>query len=106
MRFTAAYLAFALLGLGGCASSPESIPPSYVSGEPYQSLTCLQLSDVKYNVGNELFDASRQQRQARLNDAFGVSTILLPLASINGGNISRQVAYLKGKQEAVQTVMI
>lgn len=87
--------------LAGCAATPESIAPSYVSEMTYQNYTCQQLAEEQARVQAALATASDQQSKARQNDTVGVIFLGLPVSSLSGQNVASQVANLKGHQEAL-----
>lgn len=91
-----------VITLSGCAQSPESIQPAYVSSIPYDGWTCTQLAEEGAHLDSALATASAQQSQARSNDIAAVILVGLPLASMSGGNIAPQIALYKGQQEAVR----
>ena len=95
-----------LVSLGGCAKSPESIAPAYVSPLQYSQLDCKQLSQESARIEQALSQVSEQQRNARTNDTVGVILLGLPVSSLSGGNVSDQVAKVKGEQETLRKVMI
>ncbi len=101
MRKVALVLGVALV-LAGCAKSPESIAPAYVSAVTYQNWSCAQLSDEGRRLDQALAEASTQQRNARTNDTIGVILLGLPVSSLSGDNIAPQIASLKGQMVAVQ----
>lgn len=96
----------ALLGLTGCAPTPESIQPSYVSEVPYESWSCLQLGEESSRLDNALSTASVQQNTARSNDVAGVIFLGLPVGSMSGQSIAPTIARYKGEKEAVNRAMI
>jgi hypothetical protein len=83
---------------GGCAKSPESIAPAYVSTVNFQSWSCNQLAEE----GRRLSQALAEARNARTNDTIGVIFLGLPVSSLSGDNIAPQIANLKGQMVAVQ----
>jgi hypothetical protein len=89
----------------GCAKSPESISPAYVSEVGYQSWSCNQLADESGRLSTALATASVQQENARTNDTVGVILIGLPVSSLSGDNIAPEIARLKGESEAVRKVL-
>jgi hypothetical protein len=103
MRKAAFCLTADAVAIIGCAKSPESIAPAYVSHVTYQSWTCQQLNEEGMRLGQALAEASTQQRNARTNDTIGVIFIGLPVSSLSGDNIAPQMASLKGQIGAVQT---
>lgn len=94
-----------LLSLVGCAKSPESIAPSYISDVGYQSWQCKQLAEEDQRLAAALSTASAQQKNARTNDTVGVLLIGLPVSSMSGDNIAPEIARLKGEREAVNRAM-
>jgi hypothetical protein len=90
-----------VIPLAGCAKSPSSIDPAYVSATSYQSLNCQQLADEDTRVVHALGKASSHQERARTNDVIGVVLIGLPVSTLSGDNIAPQIADLKGQREAI-----
>lgn len=88
--------------LAGCAKSPESIGPAYVSDLNYRNLDCVQLASEDQRLTQALATASTQQEKARTNDIVSVVLIGLPVASLSGDNIAPEIARLKGEQEALR----
>jgi hypothetical protein len=97
--------AAACLIASGCAKSPESIAPSYVSPMVYQKFECDQLAEESQRVEAALTQVSAQQRQARSDDTVGVILLGLPVSSMSGGNVADQVAALKGQQQTLRQVI-
>jgi len=96
-----------LVALGvGCAPTPESIAPAYVSEVPYQSWTCTQLGEEMHRLNGALATASVQQNSARSNDIAGVILLGLPVGSMSGQSIAPMIAMYKGQQEAVHRASI
>jgi hypothetical protein len=92
----------AAVAIAGCAKSPESIAPAYVSTVNFQSWSCSQLAEEARRLNQALAEASTQQRNARTNDTIGVIFIGVPVSSLSGDNIAPQIANLKGQIVAVQ----
>ena len=92
--------------LAGCAATPESIAPAYISEVTYQNWSCQQLSEETVRLSAAYQVAASEQHHARTNDTVGVIFLGLPVASMSGGNVAPQVASLKGNQDAVQRAMI
>lgn len=90
----------------GCAKSPESIAPAYVSEVPYSQWTCEQLGQEQQRLSSAYTVAAQQQNNARGNDIAGVILIGLPVSSLSGDNIAPQIAQIKGQQDAVRKSMI
>lgn len=96
---------FVVAAIAGCAKSPDSIAPAYVSERAYDNLDCAQLVEEQMNVNAAFSVASQQQSDARTNDIVGVVLLGLPVSTLSGGNVAYQVADLKGQQVAIQRTM-
>jgi len=94
-------LVLTLVTLSACAKSPESIQAAYVSPVQYDAWTCSQLGEEASRVNDALTTASSQQRTARRNDTMGVIFLGLPVSSLSGGNVTEQVASLKGHRDVI-----
>jgi hypothetical protein len=92
--------------MAGCAQSPESIMPAYVSDIGYQGLSCQQLAEEHSRLSAALMTASVQQENARSNDIAGIILIGLPVSSLSGANVAPLIARYRGEIEAVQRTMI
>lgn len=90
----------------GCAKSPESIAPSYVSEVPYQSYSCAQLGQEKARLEQAYAVTAKAQDDARTGDALGVLFLGLPTSTLSGGNVAAEVASLKGQMTAVDRTII
>jgi hypothetical protein len=97
-----AFCLAATLAVAGCAKSPESIAPAYVSTVNFHSWSCDQLAEEGIRLTQALAEASTQQRNARTNDTIGVILVGIPVSSLSGDNIAPQIASLKGQLVAVQ----
>ena len=97
----AMFVMFAAVLAAGCAKSPESISPAYISEMHYRAWTCEQLAQERSRLAAALTTASAQQDQARSNDIAGIILLGLPVASLSGDNIAPEVARLKGERDAV-----
>ena len=92
--------------LSGCAATPESIAPAYVSEMSYVNYNCRILGAEQTRLVQALSTASDAQRVARSNDIVGVILIGLPVSSLSGSNQASQIARLKGELEALQRTAI
>jgi hypothetical protein len=92
--------------LVGCAKSPESISPAYVSELTYRPFSCQDLAVESARINQALATASTQQEQARTNDTAGVILLGLPVSSLSGDNIAPEIARLKGELEAINRASI
>lgn len=86
----------------GCAATPESIAPAYVSDVTYESWSCRQLGEEAARLNAAYTTAADQQHKARDNDTVGILLLGLPVSSLSGQNVAAQVASIKGNQIAVQ----
>lgn len=86
----------------GCASSPESIAPAYISDMSYSHWTCEQLAQEQPRLVSALSTACDAQRRCRANDTAGVIFLGLPVSSLSGSNMASEVARLKGELQALQ----
>ena len=94
------------VALTGCAASPESIAPSYVSPITYGSFRCADLAAEAARVDAALTQASAEQNQAHGSDVVGVLLIGVPVSTLSGTNVAPQVASLKGQQEAIRLASV
>ena len=98
----------AALFLAGCASSPESIGPSYVSPMEYQSYSCNQLQQELARVRRKVMEVTGQQQKERSKDqwAFGIGMVLFwpALFFMIGSDKKEELARLKGEYEALQSM--
>jgi hypothetical protein len=92
--------------LVGCAKSPGSIAPSYVSDITYRNVSCSDLAVESERMNQALARASAQQEQARGNDTVGIILIGLPVSSLSGDNVAPEIARLKGELEAIHRVSL
>jgi hypothetical protein len=99
-------LAAMAAALVGCAKSPESIAPSYVSDITYRPVSCADLAVESARIQQALARASTQQEQARGNDTVGVILLGLPVSSLSGDNVAPEIARLKGELEAIHRVSL
>ena len=104
LKKTTVFLAAIILA--GCAKTPESITPAYVSDVGYRSWSCQNLAEEQQRLSAAYATAAGEQNQARTTDIVGVVLIGVPVSSMSGGNIAPQIARLKGEQEAVRRAMI
>jgi hypothetical protein len=102
MRKTASVIVAA--ALCGCAKSPQSISPAYISDITYKPLSCQDLAIESARISQALAAASTQQENARTNDTVGVIFLGLPVSTLSGDNVAPEIARLKGENEAIHRV--
>lgn len=95
-------LIIAAPALFGCAADPDSIHPAYVSELVYDQYSCLQLGQEEAKLQSALTTVSKEQKDARSGDAWGVALLGVPVSSFSGKNVAAQVAEVKGNLNAVQ----
>jgi len=100
------YMAALAVVASGCAPTPESIAPAYVSELPFRSYTCEQLGEEQARLTQALTTASVAQSSARTNDTVGIILIGLPVGSMSGQSIAPQIALYKGQLEAIHRASI
>lgn len=96
---------FAALALAACAQAPGAVAPVPVSAARYSGLTCGQLANEEARMNRVLADLTAEQNQSRSDDVLGYLTLLMPLASMSGGDLRHQIALHKGRREAVAEVL-
>ncbi|MFZ4687212.1 MAG: hypothetical protein ACOYMK_16590 [Hyphomonadaceae bacterium] len=106
MKRIIALSAFSLF-LAGCASSPKSISPLYVSPMVYQGYSCEQISMELQRIGTRVSDVTGQQQRAANNDAIamGVGLVIFwpALFFLASDNDKREeLSRLRGEYDALQ----
>jgi len=94
-----------LLGAAACAQPPETVAAAPVRAAQYYGWNCPQLRRELGRLDRTLADLYAEQRQSRNDDALGYAFLLAPLASMSGGDLSRQIALRKGEQAAVRSTV-
>ena len=97
--------------LSGCAASPDTIAPVYVSPVAYADYTCHTLNVEAQAIAAQLASLTGQQTAAANNDAAltAVSLILFWPAAffIAGGNdYTPEIAELRGRADAIYAAAI
>jgi hypothetical protein len=92
--------------LAGCAASPESIGPAYVSPMNFRGWTCEQLAEEGQRLYSALQVASEKQRQAQNTDTIGVLLVGLPLGSMTGQGVAPEISRVRGEHEALYRVAV
>ncbi len=97
MRKLIATAAIATL-IAGCAKSPESIAPAYVSPTAYNGWDCKQLAEESQRVSHALQVASQQQQNARNRRCGRRGADRHARLDLSGDNIAPQIADLKASK--------
>ena len=108
MKLAIAAVAAGLL-LTGCATSPTSIAPSYVSPTAYEAMSCKQLTEEAQRVSSRAAAATGVQNQRATTDAvaMGVGLVLFwPALFFIGGDKrnTAELASLKCQMAAIEEV--
>ena len=99
--FLVAALAATVL-VSGCASRANSVAPVAVSSADYASMECRAVRN-QLNAAREKQNAlGHKQDNAALADAAGVFLFLIPVGSIFGGDVSGELAQIKGEVIALE----
>lgn len=102
----AASLVIAALVATGCAKTPESISPSYISPNQYAAYDCKMLALEEERLQAALDTTSKEQTNAHGQDVAAVILIGMPVSTLSGANIAPEVARLKGELQAAQRMGI
>jgi hypothetical protein len=98
-------LVAATLLLGACAQSPETVAAASVGAAQFHGWNCPQLRGELGQLDRTLADLYAEQRQSRNDDALGYVFLLVPAASMTGGDLRHQIALRKGEQAAVRSTL-
>lgn len=99
-------LAIVALMAAGCAKTPDTINPSYISPNQYASYDCKMLALEEERLQTALDTASKEQTNAHSQDVAGVILLGMPVSTLSGANIAPEVARLKGELQAAQRMGI
>jgi hypothetical protein len=99
------------LTLGGCATNPNEIAPSYVSPIQYDGYSCAQLGQEAARLSNRAAEVAGVQKNKATGDAvaMGVGLVLFwpSIFFIKGdGTTASEIAQLKGQMNAVEQASI
>ena len=95
----------AALAVVACARAPEAIAPAPVNATQFQGMTCGQLATEEAKADGLLVTLASEQSQSRTDDAIGFLTVLMPIASMSGGDLRHQIALQKGRREAAAAML-
>ena len=90
--------------LSACASAPEDIRAADVDPVQFGYMTCAQLAEYSTGLNATYKLAADQEEDARTEDAIGYLVLSLPLGSERHPAIPAEIADLKGRLAAVQTL--
>ncbi len=92
------------VALSACASSPDSIKAANIDSTQFAYLTCPQLAEWQGKLTAAYNTAADSQDNARAMDAVGLLVLGTPIGSMTHQYTPDQIADLKGRLAAVQTL--
>ena len=95
----------AVLAVGACAQSPETIAPTPVEEVRYGDLTCADMGGEVARLNDRVAALSTEQSAKRVNDAVGWVHLLRPAHSARTRDIRSYIALGKGELEALDRAM-
>ena len=95
----------AILILGACAQSPETIAPAPVDEARYADLTCADMGREMARLNRRVAVLSTEQSAKRTNDAVGWTHLLHPAHSARVRDIRSYIALGKGELDALGRAM-
>jgi hypothetical protein len=95
----------AVLALGACAQSADTIAPVPVEEARYEGFTCAEMGDEMRRVNRGVALLSAEQSTKQVNDAVGWFHLLGPAGSATRRDIRSWIAFGKGEMEAIERVM-
>lgn len=93
------------LSLSACATAPEAVLPIAPASTFAPGPSCDALDTQVIALNARLDALSNQQRATRQTNAWAIALVGLPLASMNGGDVSRQIGEVKGEIAAVDVAL-
>jgi hypothetical protein len=91
--------------ISGCATRASGIAPASVSALEYQALTCEETRGMLTAKRSALVAAEKSQNNAATLDTISTVVLLVPAASIFGGDSEGKVAQLKGEVLALERAL-
>jgi hypothetical protein len=93
--------------LTGCATSPSSVAPTYVSPVVYQNFSCQQLADEAQRVSSRAAQAAGVQREKAARDTVAMTAAIVvfwPALFLVGGDQGNaaELANLRGQMQAIE----
>lgn len=102
---TVAVVVIALITASGCATRASGIAPASVSALEYQALSCDETKGMLTAKRSALVAAEKSQNNAATLDTISTVVLLVPAASIFGGDGEGKVAQLKGEVLALERAL-
>lgn len=94
----------AAAALSACASAPENIQAASVDPTQFDYMTCAQIADYSAGLKATYKEAADQEADARTEDAIGYVLLQQPLGQQRHAAIPAEIADLKGRLAAMQTL--
>jgi len=95
----------AVLAVGACAQSPDTIAPVPVDGARYDGFTCAEMGHEMARVNRGVALLSAEQSTKQVNDAVGWFHLLGPAGSVSRRDIRSRIALGKGEMDAIERVV-
>lgn len=100
-----AVVVISLFVISGCATRASGIAPASVSALEYKALTCEETTGMLSAKRSALIAAEKSQNNAATLDTISTVVLLVPAASIFGGDGEGKVAQLKGEVLALERAL-
>ena len=97
--------AAAVLALGACAQTPESVAPVAVDEARYDGMFCADMAVELAHANRLVALFSTEQSAKRANDAVAWTRVLHPADSARRRDIRSHLALAKGEGEALNRAM-
>ena len=103
-------LAAASLTLSACAADPDTVAPAYVSPMAFDAYDCRALRAEAVRLSDRIAQVTGQQEAAAAADAtnavIAAVTFWPALLWIGSGDVSPELARLRGEAEALQAAAV
>lgn len=106
MRFALPALAVVAVSLSACASAPEEIKAANVNPAQFDYMTCAQIAQYSSGLNATYKLAADQEEDARTEDVIGYALLQQPLGQQRHAAIPAEIADLKGRLAALQTLQV
>jgi hypothetical protein len=104
MRSVLPVFAVVAVCLGACASPPEEIKAADVNPAQFDYMTCAQIAEYAAGLTATYKLAADQEEDARSEDVVGYALFQQPLGQQRHPQIPNEIADLKGRLAALQTL--
>ena len=104
MRLLHVFACLVLLGIAGCVSAPEGVPPSFVDPAKYAHYSCAQVTAAKQEASVALANLSEKQSGARAR-GIAYNLLLIPGAGALAKDRAGEIGLPKGELLALESAM-